>query len=810
MSKNNSEEFDEPIDFLGFFIKYFSHWKWILLSVFVCVVFALVNLKFTLPNYEVTTTVLLKDDQKGGGTAELNAFKEMGLFTQKNNVDNELEVLKTSTLMQDVVRELGIYVNYIQLGKFQILDQIGIDTKDLNIGIYKQKVLYGSECPLLVSLPNDVLENMTEAISFRVLVHPYGEYVFWGTYQGEKYSVKSSISEKTVKLPFGKVDLARGKFKPTEDMLIDVVIQNPLSTAQDVLSQIKMELTSKTTSVVNISMQANNIRLGKDFLNKLVEVYNREDLNDQAAMAAKTASFIDDRLMTLTRELGDVESQVENYKRVQGITDIKSQSDMFIQQTGDYTQKRLEVETQLAIVTDIYDYMNKKENRYQLLPASSGIKSDGLGELINNYNRLVLERNRLARIASSSNQAMIDITTQIESMFSTVQSSIRNEKSNLQIAERDLLAKNNENKAFIRAIPRQEKEYTEIKRQQGVKEALFLFLLQKKEEKYLNGAVVEPIAKMIDNVQSSGAPVSPKKMLILLIAVVLGLIFPIIGIKIRELLRYQIESKEELEEISDVPVLGEIPRNEIKDNGFIKENNTDSFTEMIRLLRTNLLFVLNSPERKVINMVSSISGEGKTFVSINLALSLAFLDKKVLLIGLDIRKSMLAEYLKMDNNSGITTFLSGQLGQNDLIKPSGIHPNLSVIPAGPVPPNPNELLAKPVLDKLIVKLREHYDYIVIDTAPVGVVSDSFSLNRLADVNLYLVRAKYTPKKNIQDATNLYAAKKLNDMYFVLNDFDMSKNAYRKGYGKKYGYGYGIGKRNHYTYGYGNESETKKK
>jgi capsular exopolysaccharide synthesis family protein len=806
MNKNMNDEYDEPIDFLGYFIKYISHWKWILLSISVCIVIALVYLKFTLPTYEVTTSILLKDDQKGGGTAELNAFKEMGLFTQKNNVDNELEVLRTSALAQTAVNELGIYVNYTQLAQFEFLNQIGIDSK---IAIYRKKVIYGSETPLLISLPKDVKENMTNAINFEVLVHPYGEYIITGSYQGEKYSVKSSISDKEVSLPFGKIYLTRGKFRPTQDMLIDVVIQNPLSMAQDLLGQMKMELTSKSTSVVNIALQTNNILLGKDFLNKLVEVYNRTDMDDQAAMAAKTASFIDDRLMTLTRELGDVESQVENYKRAQGITDIKSQSDMFIQQTGDFTQKRLEVETQLAIVTAIDEYMQKKENRYQLLPTTTVTKSDGLNELITNYNRLVLERNRLSQIASSSNQAMINVTNQIESMFNTVQTSVRNEKNNLQIAQRDLLAKNNENKALIRDIPRQDKEYTEIKRQQGVKEALFLFLLQKKEEKYLNGAVVEPIAKMIDNVQSTGAPVSPKKMFILLISVVFGMVLPVFGIKIRDLLRYQIETKEELEEFSNVPILGEIPKNELKDNSFIKENNNDSFTEMVRLLRTNLLFVLNTPEKKVINMVSSISGEGKTFVSINLALSLAFLDKKVILVGLDIRKSMLAEYLKMDNSAGITTFLSGQLGQNDLIKPSGLHPNLSVITAGPVPPNPNELLAKPILDKLIVKLREHYDYIVIDTAPVGVVSDSFTLNRLADVNLYLVRAKYTPKKIIQDATNLYMSKKLNEMYFVLNDFDHQKNTYHKGNGKKYGYGYGFGNKNHNTYGYGNESETKK-
>lgn len=593
-------------------------------------------------------------------------------------------------------------------------------------------------------------------------------------------------------------------------MVVGVVLQNPMSKAGQLLTQMEMALTSKTTSVVNISFSSPNVQMGKDFLRKLIEVYNREDLKDQMAMANKTANFIDERLISITKDLGNVESQVENYKQDQGITDIKSQTDMFIKQTGDFSQKRMDIETQLAIVSDIDNYIHRKENRYQPLPANTGIRSDGLNELINNYNRLLLQQNRLSRIASSSNQAMIDLTNQIESLFSTVQSSVRNERNNLQIAQRDLMSKNNENVAHIRAIPRQEREYTEIKRQQSIKEALFLFLLQKKEEKYLNGAVVEPIAKLIDNVGSSGDPVSPKKTLIMFFFFLIGLIVPIIGIKISDLMRYQIMSKDELEEISNVPVLGEIIRSDQVGNVIIQENNTDSFTELFRLLRTNLLFVMDSSDKKVINMVSSVSGEGKTFITINLAMSLALLDKKVLIIGLDIRKPKLADYLHLDNEIGITMYLSGHMSKDKLVRPSGIHPNLSVITSGPIPPNPNELLAKPTLDKLIEEYREQFDYIVIDTAPIGVVSDSFSLNRFADMNLYVVRADFTPKKNIADATDLFKHNKLKNLYFVLNAADHSKKIYRQGYSQKYGYGYGFSKKHGNTYGYGNENETKKK
>ena len=387
---DSEEEFEQPIDFLGIFIKYISFWKWFIVSLIICLFIAVVYLKFALPDYEATSAILLKDDQKGGGMAEMNAFKDLGLLTQKNNVDNELEVLKTATLVEMVVRELGIYATYTQIETIPIIRSMGIDSKYSKFGTYNDKIIYGPECPILVRLPESALENMNKGIEFQILIRPIGEYEFSGTYQNKKYTVKASISDNQVILPFGKLNIKRGQFRPSQDMLLNVVLQSPVSKAEEIMGQLKMELTSKTTSVVKITLKTSNVKQGKDFLNKLIEVYDREDMNDQTAMANKTAQFIDDRLMTLTRELGDVESQVETYKQQQGLTDIKSESDLFIQQTGDFSQKRMEVETQLSIVTDLDDYLQKKENRYQLIPASSGIKSEGLNELIANYNKLIL------------------------------------------------------------------------------------------------------------------------------------------------------------------------------------------------------------------------------------------------------------------------------------------------------------------------------------------------------------------------------------------------------------------------------------
>jgi capsular exopolysaccharide synthesis family protein len=317
---------------------------------------------------------------------------------------------------------------------------------------------------------------------------------------------------------------------------------------------------------------------------------------------------------------------------------------------------------------------------------------------------------------------------------------------------------------------------------------------------------VVPKAKIIDYPSSSGAPVSPKRSMICLVAFILGLCIPVGVIYLCELLRYQVENKEELQKISNVPILGEIPKSEQSGNVVIHEHATDGFTEMFRLLRTNLLFVLNTPDKKVINVVSSIGGEGKTFITINLGIILALLNKKVLMIGLDLRKPKIGNYLNLENKTGMSLYLSGHADRASLIRPSGLHPNLFVITAGPIPPNPNELLAVPALDELIAECKEQFDYIIVDTAPVGTVSDSLLLNRFADVNLYLVRADYTPKKNIYEANAFYHQKMLNNMYFVLNASDMHKSSYtyRYGYGKKHGYGYGYG------YGYGEDAHAKKK
>lgn len=468
---------------------------------------------------------------------------------------------------------------------------------------------------------------------------------------------------------------------------------------------------------------------------------------------------------------------------------------MFLQQSSQNEAKRLELETQLSIVQDLQSYLEQSDNADKLLPAL-GLQSQGLNNLINEYNTLLLQQLRLRTTASEDNKALIDLNRQLSALASNVKASLGREKRNL-----DILLANVEQQARlysskITSIPRQEREFMEIQRQQAVKAELYLFLLQKKEENALSMILVIPKAKVIDRPRSTSGPVAPRRNIIFVIALLLGLGLPVMIIVLREYFKFYIENKAELEKLSQVPVLGEIPRSQETGNIVLHQHSTNTLAEMFRLLRSNLLFVLGKDHKKVILISSSVGGEGKTFMSINLGLSLAFLNKKVLIMGLDVRKPKLAEYLGLDTKSGISLYLSGHSDRASLLKPSGVHPLLDVVAAGPIPPNPNELLASKELDELIEQYRQDYDYIILDSAPVGAVSDAYQLNRFADACLYVVRAEYTPKQSISEAEDIYKQKKLNNMYFLLNGSDIKKAGYRYGYGKKYGYGYG--------YGYGRE------
>ncbi len=788
---NVEEEFtalaDKPVDVMAILLKYLSYWKWFALSVILCLAIAMVYIYFTLPKYQIGTSIVFKDDQRGGGVTELNVFKEMGVVTRRSNVDNEVEILKKSLIVESVVRELGLYVTYTEMKPILPIEIESWESALSRLPRRKTAILYGDECPVLITLPEGTLNSISKPIKFDVEIDPKGQLTFSGKYDKEKFRETVPLENRMIRLPFGDLRIAKGKSIPEKDTRLRITINHPHNVANGYLGNLAIELTSNTSSVADIALVAHNANLGIDFLEVYIKSYNEQGIKDQQELAAETSQVIEAHLANLSSELSHVEDQTQDFRQSRGLTDIASQADLYNSQLASMSQRRMDVESQYTIVSDVLRFVEQTAD-HQLIPASSGIRSPVLNDQISSYNNLVLERNKLSRIASSSNQSMITLNSQLQSTFNSVVSGLRNEKNNLEIQLRDINMEYSRNNARIRAIPQQERDFSDLKRQQNIKEELFLYLLQKKEERYMNMTTVEPNSRIIDNIRVMGV-VWPSNMLILLIALSMGMILPLAGIKTRDMLRYQIDTREDLEDISSIPVLGEIPKIGQMQGVAVQEGSNDSFNEMIRLLRANLLFVIDGKENKVINLLSSVSGEGKSFVLLNLGMSLALLDKKVLIVELDIRRPKLAKELNLDNKQGITLFLSGYLDKSELVNPSGVHPNLSIITAGAIPPNPNELLAKPVLDELINDMKGEYDYILIDTAPVGLVSDSFLLNRLADVNLYVARAGYTPKKMVEDADYYFRENRLKKMYFILNYVNLNGTEYRYGLGKKYGYGY---------------------
>jgi tyrosine-protein kinase Etk/Wzc len=766
---NNEEE----INLQEWLLRFVRQWKWFVLSVVLLLAASLIYLRYAPKIYEVNAALLLKDEKKGGGS-ELMALQELNIFEAKSNVDNEIEILKTANLMEKVVREMDIYFEYYMSGWVRTSE------------------VYGKDVPLRFWLPSGQTDSVPAA-RFKVIYGERGALEFKGEYADEDFLVQSSIREKQVDLPFGSLLMEAGASEPGTE--VEVKLRKPLAVARDILSDLEISLSSKTTTVVNLKLRTVHPRKGVEILEHFVEAYNRDNMEDQNLVAQNTALFLDERLDSITIELARVEQQVERYKQSQELTDISSEAQLFLQQSSQNEAKRLELETQLSIVQDLQSYLEQSDNADKLLPAL-GLQSQGLNNLINEYNTLLLQQLRLRTTASEDNKALIDLNRQLSALASNVKASLGREKRNL-----DILLANVEQQARlysskITSIPRQEREFMEIQRQQAVKAELYLFLLQKKEENALSMILVIPKAKVIDRPRSASGPVAPRRNMIFVIALLLGLGLPVMIIVLREYFKFYIENKAELEKLSQVPVLGEIPRSQETGNIVLHQHSTNTLAEMFRLLRSNLLFVLGKDHKKVILISSSVGGEGKTFMSINLGLSLAFLNKKVLIMGLDVRKPKLAEYLGLDTKSGISLYLSGHSDRASLLKPSGVHPLLDVVAAGPIPPNPNELLASKELDELIEQYRQDYDYIILDSAPVGAVSDAYQLNRFADACLYVVRAEYTPKQSISEAEDIYKQKKLNNMYFLLNGSDIKKAGYRYGYSKKYGYGYG--------YGYGKE------
>ena len=548
------------------------------------------------------------------------------------------------------------------------------------------------------------------------------------------------------------------------------------------------------------------MQCGQDFINQLLEMYNRNTNNDKNEIAQKTAEFIDERISIISKELGSTEADLETFKRDAGITDLTSEAQIALAGNVEYEKKSVENRTQISLVNDLRKYL--RGNEYEVLPSNVGLQDAALIGAIERYNEMLVERKRLLRTSTENNPAIVNLDTSIRAMKANVQATLEGTLQGLMITKSNLDREASRYSRRISNAPGQERAYVSIARQQEIKAGLYLMLLQKREENAIALAATANNAKIIDEAIADDTPVSPKRSMIYLIALVLGVGIPVGIIYLIELTKFKIEGRADVEKLTSVPIIGDIPLTDEKNdkNGSIAvfENKNNLMSETFRNIRTNLQFMLDN-DQKVILVTSTVSGEGKSFVSANLAISLSLLGKKVVIVGLDIRKPGLNKVFHLSNKEkGITQYLSNpETDLMELVQPSDVNKNLFVLPGGSVPPNPTELLARNGLDKAIEILKQNFDYVIMDTAPIGMVTDTLLVGRVADLSVYVCRADYTHKAEYTLINELAIEKKLSKLCTVINGVDLKKRKYGYYYGYgKYGKYYGYGKRYGYGYGYG--------
>ena len=792
------EEKEEKTDFKAVLFKYTIHWPWFVACILLCMAGAWLYLRYTPPVYNISASVIIKDNDKNSkASSGMADLEDLGFYSSINNFDNEVEILQSRTLIKKVVEELDLYISYAAKSSFH------------DIELYKSS-------PVKVWITPEEAQKLPAPAYINLTLQP-----------GNKLNVKITIGEQEYSKQFDKLPAllttpsGTFSFTPADSTIakseqkIMATVSSPRSVAGSYRGALSIEPTSKSTTIAQISVKSTHTQRGMDFINKLVEIYNRDANDDKNEVATKTAEFIDERINIINGELGTTEQELETFKRDAGLTDLKSDAQLALSENSEYEKKRAENSTQLRLVQFLASYANNPDHAYEVLPVNVGLTDTGLTELINRYNEMLLERKRLLRSSQENNPVVVNLDASIRAMRSNVLTTINSVQRGLAITQADLERQAGKYAGRITNAPGQERQLVNISRQQEIKAGLYLMLLQKREENAITLASTANNARIVDEALADAIPVSPKGKMIYLVALILGVALPVAVIYIIELFKYKIEGRADVEKITSLPIVGDVPFSENKSSEgaiVVHENQNDLMAETFRNVRTNVLYMMKSNE-KVILVTSTTTGEGKTFIASNLAVSLALLGKKIVIVGLDIRKPDLNKAFQLSRKEqGISQFLANPEHTDlmSLVQVSNINPNLSILPGGPIPPNPTELVARESLPQAIDILKKHFDYIILDTAPIGMVTDTQLISRVANASIYVCRADYTHKADYTLINELGEQKKLPNLCTIINGLDMKKKKYGYYYGYgKYGKYYRYGKKYGYGYGYGAENVNKK-
>ena len=746
------------------FFHYLSYWKLFVISIIVCLVLTGIYLLYTTPLYRVSSPIILNDNTKNQTTIDVNAFRDLGIFTPTSNLGNEVAILNSRSLMRSVADSLHLEISYF-------IDK-GVRQQD----IYKNT-------PVLVSIANiektgsfTIEKADTNTFSIRSRKGDFNQIVKTG---------------EDVVSPWGLLHLKENPFG-TASYPITVVVNNP-----ERLPVINITSSKGTSSVVELSIIIDNIQKGKDIINTLVTIYNQNAINDKNYIATNTINFINNRLDFIAKELSSAEMDVENYKKQKGITDLGAQGQMLLASSSEYTQKINNAEVQLSILLDIKAFLSQASNAGNLLPANVGLTDQTILSLINTYNSTILEKQRATAGMKDNMPTVIEYNKRIAQIKDDLLKGINFAESTSRLTLRELRKQEGTYLGQAQNLTTQERESRELMRQQSIKEQLFIYLLQKKEETSLSLAMATPNARVVDEASLfGGGLVSPKKAILLLAALIIGVILPVVFIYVKDLFDTKVHTKEEVTRTVKAPFLGEIP--DIKDNkeAFPVLKVRSGVAEKFRIIISNLGFMTGGLPKKIISVTSSAPSEGKSFFARNLALSLATNGKKTLLIDLDIRKSELLKILNLETQHGSVYFLSNPSATlSEIIHVGKYHKNLDIIPVKIYPPNPAELLESERLKTLFKEASALYEYIVVDTAPAGLVADAYAINKFVTNTIYVIRAGITHKQALHDIQEIYKEKKLNNVTCILNAVPITKR-----YGYHYNYNYGNYKHSYYTEG----------
>ena len=771
---NMNEQDEEKINYQELLFRYIIHWPWFVASVLVCLIGAWVYLHFQTPVYQVSASIMIKDDKKGGGSTDLENLGIGGVITSTQSIDNEIEVLRSKTILKEVVNNLELYITYYDEDEFPEKELYQTSPVIVNLTAQEADKLPGSALLAMKLSPEGVLD-----VNLKVGLNEYNQRfeklpavlpTDAGTFG---FALKDSLSG-------GQMEGYKG------ERHIRAVVSRPFGVAKGYQGALSIAPTSRTTSVAVVSLMNTNIQRARDFINKLMEMYNRNTNNDKNEVAEKTREFINERIKIIDEELGSTEDKLEAFKRNAGLTDISSDAQLAVSGNAEYEKRRVDNGTQINLVRDLIKYINNPLNEYELLPGNIGLSDAGLTTQIGRYNELIIERKRLLRTSTESNPMIVNLDTSIRAMKSNVQAAINGTLQGLLIVKADLEREAGRFSRRISDAPGQERQYVSIARQQEIKAGLYLMLLQKREENAITLAATANNAKIIDEPVATGGPLSPKPNMIYMIALVLGVGMPVGVIFLIGLTKFKIEGRGDVEKLTRLPIVGDVPlTNEKAGSIAVFENQNTLMSETFRHIRTNLQFMLEN-DQKVILVTSTVSGEGKSFISSNLAISLSLLGKRVIIVGLDIRKPGLNKIFNIPRKEqGITQYLSNpEKNLMDFVQPS-------------------DLLARDGLDKAIETLKKNFDYVILDTAPAGMVTDTLLVGRVADLSVYVCRADYSRKAEFTLINELAADNKLPNICTIINGLDLKKKKYGYYYGYgKYGKYYGYGKRYGYGYGYG--------